>query len=145
MDFLAATPSSYYIRKNPSTNNMEFFEGGFVRLNIGTGGIFTRGRAVTINVDSADLDTIIRGDTDANLFFADASTDRVGVGTATPGYKLDVAGTLGATGFVLGSGGGAEPATAGATGTAGMIRWASGHLYICTATDTWKRAELLTW
>jgi hypothetical protein len=32
------------------------------------------------------------------LFFADASTDRIGIGTSSPAYKLDVSGTLRATG-----------------------------------------------
>lgn len=37
------------------------------------------------------------------------------------------------------------PATAGATGTAGQWAWDSGYIYICVATNTWKRAALSTW
>jgi hypothetical protein len=37
------------------------------------------------------------------------------------------------------------PASAGATGTAGQIAYASGYLYVCVATDTWQRAALSTW
>ncbi|MCE7936975.1 hypothetical protein DYH10_04295, partial [Candidatus Saccharibacteria bacterium CPR2] len=37
-----------------------------------------------------DSDFIVRGDNDSNLFYTDASTDRVGIGTNTPGYKLHV-------------------------------------------------------
>jgi hypothetical protein len=37
------------------------------------------------------------------------------------------------------------PASAGATGTAGTVTWDAGYVYVCTATNTWKRAELLTW
>ena len=37
------------------------------------------------------------------------------------------------------------PATASSTGTAGDIRYDSGYVYICVATDTWKRAALATW
>lgn len=37
------------------------------------------------------------------------------------------------------------PASASATGTTGDIAWDSGFLYVCTATDTWKRAALTTW
>jgi hypothetical protein len=47
---------------------------------------------MVVNESGADADTRIEGDTDVNLTFWDASTDRVGIGTATPGYKLDVAG-----------------------------------------------------
>ena len=37
------------------------------------------------------------------------------------------------------------PATASSTGSAGDIRYDSGYVYICVATDTWKRAALTTW
>ena len=30
-------------------------------------------------------------------------------------------------------------------GTAGSLRWDTNYLYICTATDTWKRAALSAW
>ena len=47
--------------------------------------------ATTIfNAALADLDFNVRGDTDANLLLVDASTDRIGVGTGTPGAKLHV-------------------------------------------------------
>lgn len=41
-----------------------------------------------------DKDARFEGDTDANLIFLDASTDRIGIGTNTPAQKLDVNGTL---------------------------------------------------
>jgi hypothetical protein len=37
------------------------------------------------------------------------------------------------------------PASASATGTAGQIEWDTGFVYVCTATNTWKRAALSTW
>ena len=37
------------------------------------------------------------------------------------------------------------PASASATGTAGEIAWDASYLYVCTATDTWKRVALSTW
>lgn len=37
------------------------------------------------------------------------------------------------------------PATATSTGTAGEIRYDSNYVYICVATNTWKRAALSTW
>jgi len=39
----------------------------------------------------------------------------------------------------------AAPASATATGTAGEVRYDSGYVYICVATNTWKRAALATW
>jgi hypothetical protein len=44
--------------------------------------------AVTINESGAAVDFRVEGDTDANLLVCDASADRVGIGTDTPGYKL---------------------------------------------------------
>jgi hypothetical protein len=40
---------------------------------------------------------------------------------------------------------GAAPATTGATGAAGDIRYDANYIYICTATNTWKRAAIATW
>jgi hypothetical protein len=37
------------------------------------------------------------------------------------------------------------PASAAATGTAGTIAWDSSYIYVCTATNTWKRAAIATW
>jgi hypothetical protein len=40
---------------------------------------------------------------------------------------------------------GTAPATAGATGTAGDTRYDADYIYVCTATNTWKRAAIATW
>ena len=45
------------------------------------------------NEAGADKDIRIEGDTEANLFFADASTNRIGIGTAAPGNTLHVYGS----------------------------------------------------
>lgn len=37
------------------------------------------------------------------------------------------------------------PASATDTGEAGEFRWDDSYLYICTATDTWKRVAVATW
>lgn len=37
------------------------------------------------------------------------------------------------------------PASATATGTAGTICWDASYIYVCTATDTWKRVAIATW
>lgn len=78
--------------------------GTSVGLNVGSGKTLSVGgtfnatgtvnldTAVVINDSGADKDVRIEGDTDANLFFTDASTDRVGVGTNTPTAKFTVEG-----------------------------------------------------
>jgi hypothetical protein len=37
------------------------------------------------------------------------------------------------------------PASASATGVAGSICWDSSYIYVCTATNTWKRVAIATW
>lgn len=37
------------------------------------------------------------------------------------------------------------PASASATGTTGMITWDTDYIYICVATNTWKRVAIATW
>ncbi len=45
----------------------------------------------------------------------------------------------------LGVGTATAPSSASDTGTAGTIAYDSNYIYVCTATDTWKRAALSTW
>jgi len=40
---------------------------------------------------------------------------------------------------------GATPASAGATGVANEVRQDGSYIYVCTATNTWKRAAIATW
>jgi hypothetical protein len=37
------------------------------------------------------------------------------------------------------------PASASATGTTGEIAWDTDYIYVCTATNTWKRVAIATW
>lgn len=37
------------------------------------------------------------------------------------------------------------PSTAGSSGTAGQLAWNSDYIFVCTATNTWKRANLVAW
>lgn len=37
------------------------------------------------------------------------------------------------------------PGSAGATGAAGQMAYDSDYIYVCIATNTWKRAALSTW
>jgi hypothetical protein len=56
-----------------------------------TGDVNVTGAAV-FNEAGADKDFRVEGDTQPNLLFVDASTDRVGIGTNLPSVKLHVAG-----------------------------------------------------
>jgi hypothetical protein len=37
------------------------------------------------------------------------------------------------------------PGAADSTGTAGDVAWDSNYMYVCVATDTWKRSSITTW
>jgi len=50
---------------------------------------------LVINEIGAVFNVRIEGDTDANLFYTDATNSRIGIGTITPTTKLDVAGASG--------------------------------------------------
>jgi hypothetical protein len=58
--------------------------------------------AVVFNDAGADVDFRVEGDTDANLLFVDASTDRVGIGTSSPAQTLHVKTSTSATPITFG-------------------------------------------
>ena len=57
-------------------------------------------REITFNEGHEDFDVRIEGDTDTDLFFTNAGTDRVGIGIGTPGEKLEVVGNISASGTI---------------------------------------------
>ena len=59
-----------------------------------TGSISHTAGTIIFNAGQGDYDFTIKSDDDANMLYIDASTDRVGIGTATPAAKLDVAGNV---------------------------------------------------
>ena len=56
---------------------------------------------LVINEPGGIFNVRIEGDTDANLFYTDATNSRVGVGTVSPSEKLDVVGNAKVSGKVL--------------------------------------------
>jgi len=63
--------------------------GNFTTLGA-TGNTSLDGGTFVFNDSGADKDFRIEGDTDANLFFTDASADRIGIGTSSPSALLSV-------------------------------------------------------
>lgn len=73
-----------------------------------------------------------------------------GFSSASPGFTFDkttnnvsVSNTLSVANFRMTASN--PPATAVATGTAGTIAWDSEYIYVCVATNTWKRVAIATW
>jgi hypothetical protein len=93
----AAAPSIYFKDSGTDTG---LFSGGTDQVNITTGGterVEWGTSEVVFNDGGENYDFRIEGDTNSSLFFVDASTDRVGIGTTSPDFGLDVNGTVGIT------------------------------------------------
>lgn len=77
-----------------STNKFRFFGGQASApvdlLKFGTGSSL----GYIWNESGLDLDYRLEGDTDSNMFFLDASTDKLGLGNNSPDFKLDVNGDI---------------------------------------------------
>jgi hypothetical protein len=71
----------------PAANSVAISTNGVERVKLGTS-------EVVFNDGGNDIDFRIEGDTSSSLFFVDASTDRVGIGTTSPNESLEVAGNI---------------------------------------------------
>jgi hypothetical protein len=67
------------------------------------------------------------------------SSNRVGIGTTSPTTLLDVNADTVRVRTAR------TPASASATGATGEICWDANYIYVCTATNTWKRSAISTW
>lgn len=67
------------------------------------------------------------------------NTGNVGIGTTIPTALLDV------NSDILRLRTAKTPATAGAAGNTGDICWDANYVYVCVATNTWKRAAISAW
>tara|TARA_R100001198_G_scaffold51067_1_gene28620 strand:- start:53 stop:1792 length:1740 start_codon:yes stop_codon:yes gene_type:complete len=73
--------------------NTGIFSSGANVLDIATGGVSRvqiDTSEITFNESGEDTDFRIEGDNNGNLFFVDASTDRIGIGTNSPQHDLDI-------------------------------------------------------
>lgn len=75
----------------------------------------------------------------AQIGMFDGSTSRFGLGTDTPSAKLDIVSDI------LRLRTPKTPASAGAAGNAGDICWDTSNIYVCVATNTWKKIGIATW
>lgn len=66
------------------------------------------------------------------------------VGRASSTYTFDVNGSARVTSLFY-SALSSTPASATATGTTGEVRIDANYIYVCTGTNTWKRAAISTW
>src|SRR3989344_84694 len=90
-DFLYPTKGEDVIVGGGSETSYE------VKINTGSRISAAFSGGIVVNEAGNENDVRMEGDTDQNLLFLDASTDRTGIGTATPDTKLDVVGTISGT------------------------------------------------
>jgi hypothetical protein len=102
-------------------------EQGQIHFETATSGTSTEKMIIgTTNLVINDIGAIynvrIEGDTDANLFYTDATNDRVGVGIVAPTEKLDVVGNIKLSGnVVVASGKGIDFSATAGTGTSELL------------------------
>jgi len=122
---------------------LNFWSTGDVVLTNGGGnvgiGIITSGSKLQVNGNAA----IGYSASTAGPANGLAISGNVGIGTTestiSDGIGLHIAGKIIRIGTAK------TLASAGATGNTGEICWDAGYIYVCTATNTWKRAAIATW
>lgn len=141
-----------------STDRAELYALMFGELlgKIGVIGRAVAGGAIALGAGSAGNPSLARlTDENTGLFFPAADVlalataglerlritadGRLGLGTTTPTGVLDVADDK------LRVRTAQTPASATAPGNQGEIAWDESFVYVCTATNTWRRAELYAW
>jgi hypothetical protein len=82
------------------TKSLQLFVGNNTATVVHQLGVDT---TTVFNEQGSDLDFRIEGDTNANLFYVDAGTNRIGIGTASPTALLDVNGAAVITSLTINS------------------------------------------
>jgi len=102
----AANKQAYALLHGSISSPTSGAEQGQIHFETATAGALTEKMIIgttnlVINEPGNIFNVRIEGDTDANLFFTDATNSRVGIGTISPAQKLDVAGSINLTGNVI--------------------------------------------
>ena len=125
---------------NQSSNKYIVFktnDAGTIREGLRVGGVTPE---VVVNEGSDSLvDFRVESNNNTHMLFVDGGNEKVGIGTSSPTEALDVDGTSIRLRQSL------TPSSASDVGAAGQLAWDSNYIYVCVATDTWKRVAISTW
>ena len=162
-----SSPIGYVVRE--ATNGSILVELG--KHKLGGGDVKSLDMGVNVSgipfIDGSGNGNAI-GLANVNNFVYDSGSARLGIGTSHPTSTVSVSGQLEAleilqsgssialdadlihTSGMIDSVSGNMPlqgtiASASTAGTLGQIRWDSNYIYVCVATNTWKRVLLSTW
>ena len=95
---------------------------------------------IVINDGSTSLmDFRVESDNNTHMIYVDGANDKVGINSRDPQTALDI--DADAIRLRIDN----TPSSASDFGHKGEIRWDANYIYICVATDTWKRVALSTW
>jgi hypothetical protein len=99
-----------------------------------------------LNVSGSKSDKLIslKSDTKNPAFYVSGSGDlyaaaKVGIGTTDPLVSLDI------NDIAIRIRTASTPSSASDFGVQGEIRWDAGYIYVCVATNTWKKVAISTW
>lgn len=123
-----------YITNNP-TNSVTTTQGYTVSNAAAVGSQTNKGAQFEIQKVAGKSNWNIYVSGDAPSYFA----GNVGIGSANPSAPLDINSNI----IRLRSA--KTPASASDTGNPGDICWDANYIYVCVATDQWKRSALSTW
>ena len=143
---------------SPSADTLAFVEGGVEAMRIDSSGNVGIGTSApnyqlhvttdfAVGASGFNQQLTFGNDTIQSLLLGTGYTalklnplgGNVGIGTGSPTTLLDVnADTIRVRTA-------RTPASASATGATGEICWDANYIYVCTATNTWKRTAISTW
>ncbi len=96
--------------------------------------------AVVVNEGSESLvDFRVESNSQTHMLFVDGSTDNIGIKNSQPELALDI------NSDAIRLRNSSTPSSASDFGMQGEIRWDANYIYVCVATDTWKRVALSSW
>ena len=136
---------SQYLYHKGDLDTFINFTDNRIRFNAGNINLFgmqkkaSAPHQVTVNGGGNNVDFVANDSSGNTVLRADASTSRVGINTDQPEAALDINSD---TIRIRNSN---APSSAGDFGFPGEIRWDTNYIYVCVATDTWKRVALSTW